>query len=583
MSKSNVVLAISLLYSTLSFAQVGIGTTSPNSMLDVRGSLSTNYRSFTGTTAIATTDNNIVFTGTTAGSATLPTAVGITGRTYWIKNASITSPTPVLTINTTSSQTIDGNSSWTLNEPNEVIALVSDGANWFITNQSVAIPKTGTTGGPWLQGGNNVASVKTLGTIGNFDLPFITNNTEKMRLTTSGYLGVNTMAPAGRLHLVNENNELGDDYLFDDYGAGTTQGLYMTKSRGTVAAPENLQNGDAIGWLRFIPRYSGSLSYNGGSSIETYYKGDGSNNLTDLRLFTSNAERMRINETGNVAIGAQSWDASNPEKLLVDAGSTSSFNVISGRGSINNYLQLNIQNRSNGTSASSDVVASANNSTETSNFIDMGINSSTYSNTSYPIIGGANNAYLYSTGRDLVIGNASSTRNLIFFTNGFSLSDEKMRISSSGNIGIGTTTAGDKLTVAGNVAPGADNTYSLGKSGLRWTAVWATNGVIQTSDARLKTAIKPLQYGLKQVMEMQPVEYEWKDDSTGEKQIGLIAQEVQKIVPEVVTGNAEKETLGMNYAELVPVLINAIKEQQGQINKIEQRINNLKKRTASAK
>src|SRR5690348_11863931 len=94
-------------------AQIGVGTTTPNSTLDVRGSLSGNYRAFTSSTA-AGTDYTLVFTGTSAATLTLPDATTITGRTYWIKNAS--SNASVLTIATTSSQTIDGLTSWSLTQ-----------------------------------------------------------------------------------------------------------------------------------------------------------------------------------------------------------------------------------------------------------------------------------------------------------------------------------------------------------------------------------------------------------------------------------------------------------------------------------
>jgi hypothetical protein len=63
------------------------------------------------------------------------------------------------------------------------------------------------------------------------------------------------------------------------------------------------------------------------------------------------------------------------------------------------------------------------------------------------------------------------------------------------------------------------------------------------------------------VLQLRPVSYQWLDEKNpGQKKIGLIAQEVQKIIPEVVTGDEKKESLGMNYAEIVPVLINALKE-----------------------
>ena len=296
-----------------------------------------------------------------------------------------------------------------------------------------------------------------------------------------------------------------------------------------------------------------------------------------MGFFTSGTQQIQISENGNVGIGATTFDVNNPEKLLVQAGSTSSFNVISGKGTIDNYLQLNIQNQSNTANASSDVVATAANGNETTNYIDMGINSGIYSNTSQPITGGANNAYLYSTGKDFVIGNGSSGRSLIFFTNSFATADEKMRITSAGNVGIGTTSPADKLSVAGVVAPSADNTYTLGKSTARWSAVYSANGTIQTSDARLKTNIRPLHYGLKEVMLLQPVRYNWIDQPNGADKIGLIAQDVRKVVPEVVVGDETKENLGMNYAELVPVLINAIKEQQHEIREIQHQINHLKR------
>lgn len=120
-------------------AQIGIGTTSPTSTLDVRGSLSLNYRSFTSSTTAASTDNTLLFTGTSAATVTLPDATTCAGRVYAIKNTSTASPLPVLTIATTSSQTIDGSTaSWLLNDSKEILTVVSDGANWIITSSGVA-------------------------------------------------------------------------------------------------------------------------------------------------------------------------------------------------------------------------------------------------------------------------------------------------------------------------------------------------------------------------------------------------------------------------------------------------------------
>lgn len=116
------------------FAQVGIGTTSPVSTLDIRGSLSFNNRTFTGSTTAASTDKTLMFTGTSAATVTLPDATICTGRVYTIKNASTASPLPVLTIAATSSQTIDGSTTWTLGDNKEVLTVESDGSNWIISS-----------------------------------------------------------------------------------------------------------------------------------------------------------------------------------------------------------------------------------------------------------------------------------------------------------------------------------------------------------------------------------------------------------------------------------------------------------------
>ena len=115
-------------------AQVGIGTTSPNSTLDVRGSLSLNNRSFASSETASSTDNALVYTGTSAATITLPDATTITGRMYNIKNFSTTVPTPVLTIATSLSQTIDQKTSRLLYLPNEAVNIVSNGTNWVVTS-----------------------------------------------------------------------------------------------------------------------------------------------------------------------------------------------------------------------------------------------------------------------------------------------------------------------------------------------------------------------------------------------------------------------------------------------------------------
>lgn len=60
----------------------------------------------------------------------------------------------------------------------------------------------------------------------------------------------------------------------------------------------------------------------------------------------------------------------------------------------------------------------------------------------------------------------------------------------------------------------------------------------------------------------------WRDDRSGKTEISLIAREVSGVVPEVVEGS-EETSLGMNYAELVPVLVRAIQELQAEIEALK--------------
>jgi hypothetical protein len=182
------------------------------------------------------------------------------------------------------------------------------------------------------------------------------------------------------------------------------------------------------------------------------------------------SEIMRL-QSGRMAVGSNSFNATNPEKLLIDAGATTSYNLMTGKGSIDNYLQINVQNSSATGSASSDLVATANNGNESTNYIDMGINSGSYTNTSLPVLGGANTAYLYTTGADFVIGNGTATKPIRFFTGGFANTNERMRISGTGQVAIGSTTfnatnpeaflvdAGTTTSVNAIVGKGSINSY----------------------------------------------------------------------------------------------------------------------------
>ena len=96
-----------------------------------------------------------------------------------------------------------------------------------------------------------------------------------------------------------------------------------------------------------------------------------------------------------------------------------------------------------------------------------------------------------------------------------------------------------------------------------------------SSDYRLKENIKPLANGLQRLLQLNPVQFDWKEDKTSSE--GFIAHEVQEIFSDAISGEKDGEqTQGMDYGRITPLLVKAIQEQQEQIEGLKQEIQNLK-------
>ncbi|MBK6994722.1 MAG: tail fiber domain-containing protein [Lewinellaceae bacterium] len=137
-----------------------------------------------------------------------------------------------------------------------------------------------------------------------------------------------------------------------------------------------------------------------------------------------------------------------------------------------------------------------------------------------------------------------------------------------------TATANNQIRLGNGavteVLPGSNCLATLGNAASKWKEVWACNGVIQTSDSRLKSGISKINYGLKEVMSMRPVQYYWKDNSEQGRILGFVAQDMESLVPEsVVAPKNEEEYYAMKYDALIPVLTKAIQEQQAQIETLK--------------
>jgi hypothetical protein len=116
------------------------------------------------------------------------------------------------------------------------------------------------------------------------------------------------------------------------------------------------------------------------------------------------------------------------------------------------------------------------------------------------------------------------------------------------------------------------------------TVAWLEGNVFaesygSTSDARLKKEVQDLSYGLEGVLKLRPVSFKWKMNEEDKRHLGLIAQEVEKVVPEVVARSRDPkgtEVMTVNYTELVPVLIQAVHEQEARIVALERERASLK-------
>lgn len=135
----------------------------------------------------------------------------------------------------------------------------------------------------------------------------------------------------------------------------------------------------------------------------------------------------------------------------------------------------------------------------------------------------------------------------------FTTSDtERMRLTTSANLLIGTTTDnGERLYVSG--------------------AIRATGTITANSDITLKKNLAKIENALEKVEQINGYTYEFKEDDS-KRHAGVIAQEIQGVLPEIVN-KGNDGILGVEYGNISALLIEAIKEQQAQINELKALLN----------
>jgi hypothetical protein len=107
-------------------------------------------------------------------------------------------------------------------------------------------------------------------------------------------------------------------------------------------------------------------------------------------------------------------------------------------------------------------------------------------------------------------------------------------------------------------------------------AIYSTGNIVAYSDSRKKENIVTVDNALEKVNSLRGVYYNRIDDETKTRQIGVIAQEINTVIPEVVTHAKDVDEYGVSYGNLAGLFIEALKEHTNIINNLKAEINELK-------
>jgi len=347
-------------------------------------------------------------------------------------------------------------------------------------------------------------------------IAFAEGGVEVARFDSSGNFGIGTASPTANRRLdavLNANASTGIRVANNDAGSATSTNT--TYSNGTTTAEFGML-GTGYGTYGVLTAGNGYIYV--GSNKALQLSSDGG--FIAFGTGSTGAERARIDSSGNLLVGTTSVPSP-----------------------VANYRSLVVGGSTGG-------------------IVDMGTTSTSYGRVSADSAG-------------LNVESLGATT-IIFRTN----SAERARIDSSGNLLVGTTTVngGEILQLkAGGVqwSTGPNTTNGsfdvLNASG---TGVYLTNGGTSwtaLSDETMKDIIEPIENASQKISTLRTVIGKYKTDEEGTRRAFLIAQDVKEVLPEAVNEN-ENGKLGLQYTDVMPLLVAAIKEQQALITQLTARI-----------
>ncbi len=280
--------------------------------------------------------------------------------------------------------------------------------------------------------------------------------------------------------------------------------------------------------------------------------------VLDLHMNTSDTPAARFEQNNSGGFTAQTWDV---------AGNEANFFVRD----VTSGSRLPFRIRPGAPTSSLDISATGNVGIGTASpgfhfhIFGSGIQTSAIESTT-----NGNNAQIQfigktsgGTAQSWLIGEnlATTAGNFEIYDN--TAAQNRFFINTAGNVGIGTTAPDQKFSVNGDASK---------TGGATWQAF---------SDVRLKNIKGNYNSGLKAVMQLQPLRYKFKPDNalglkSEKEQIGFSAQDLQKVIPEAVSETASGYLM-VNSDPILWTMLNAIKEQQKEIQQLKGEIQKLRK------